>query len=544
VKKIFDLASELGLSEEDILPYGWYIGKVNWKVLNKLKDKEKGKLILVSAMNPTPLGEGKTTTTIGLGDALNLLSYKTIICIREPSMGPFFGVKGGAIGGGKSKVIPEENINLHFTGDIHAVTSANNLLSAMLDNHIYQGNELEIDINQIFWKRCIDMNDRQLRFIVSGLGGKGNGIPREDGFDITAASEVMAILSLSRDIQELKDRLGNIIVGINKKGNPVFSRDLEAHKSMAVLLKDALSPNLVQTLEGTPAFVHGGPFANIAHGCNSLISTDMALRLADFVVTEAGFGADLGAEKFFNIKCRIGNLKPNVVILVATIRALKYHGGVKKDWEKENIDALEKGLPNLFHHIYIIKEIFGLPVVVAINIFSTDTEKEINFVMNTLKEKGVRVAISEVYEKGGKGGVELAKEILSAIENDPNNFTFLYDLDEPYEEKIRKIAVKVYGAKDVIFSEEAKEDLKKIEKWGFKNLPICMAKTQFSLSDNPKLIGKPENFVINVQRIKISGGAGFLVAYTGNIMTMPGLPKIPSACKIDINDNGDIMGVI
>jgi len=543
VKNVYELAEELGLSQEEIIPYSWYIGKVDWRVLERIKDQKKGNLILITAMTPTPYGEGKTTTAIGLGDALASLSKKAMICLREPSMGPIFGVKGGAVGGGRAKVIPEDTINLHFTGDIHAVGSAHNLLSALLDNHIYQGNELKIDVRQIFWKRCLDMNDRQLRHIVSGLGGKSNGIPREDGFDITAASEVMAILSLAQDIKELKERLGNIVLGLNYDEKPVLSKELNAQGAMTVLLKDALSPNLVQTLEGTPAFVHGGPFANIAHGCNSLIATEIALRLSDYVVTEAGFGTDLGAEKFFDIKCRIGDLKPSVGVIVASIRALKLHGGNKKELNKEDISAIERGLSNLLHHIHVIRDVFEIPVVVALNKFPWDTEREINFLLEELKKRNIRVAVSEVYEKGSEGGRELAKEVLSAIENDPNNFQFLYSLEEPYESKIKKIAKEVYGAKDVIFSQEAKEDLKHIEKWNFVNLPVCMAKTQYSLSDNPKMLEKPEGFDLNVQGVKISGGAGFVVVYTGNIMTMPGFPKIPSAYKIDIDDKGNIIGL-
>lgn len=543
MRRILELASDLDISEKYLFPYGWYIGKVHWKFLEKIKNHSRGKLILVSAMTPTPYGEGKTTTTIGLGDALRKMSYRSFICIREPSMGPIFGVKGGAVGGGKAKVIPEENINLHFTGDIHAVSSAHNLLSAILDNHIYHGNELNIDVRQIFWKRCLDMNDRQLRNIVSGLGGKTNGIPREDGFEITAASEIMAIISLVKNIKELKERLGNIIVAVNKDGMPVLAKDLNAQGSMSVILKDAISPNLVQTLEGTPAFVHGGPFANIAHGCNSIISTEMALRLSDYVVTEAGFGTDLGAEKFFNIKCRIGDLTPNVVVIVASIRALKHHGGDKKDTSTESLSSIKRGLPNLFHHVDVVKNVFKVPVVVALNRFPSDTQKEIDFVISELRDRGIRVVVSEVYEKGSDGGIQLAEQVIQAIEEDKNEFSFLYDLKDSYEEKIKKICRLVYGAKDTVFSEEAKEGLKRIERWGFLDLPVCIAKTQYSLSDNPKSLGKPEDFIIRIQSVKISGGAGFVVAFTGNIMTMPGLPKVPSAYRMDVDNEGNITGL-
>jgi formate--tetrahydrofolate ligase len=544
MKKIMEITEQLNIKEEDYFPYGWYIAKVNFRLLDKLSEKKDGKLILITAITPTPAGEGKTTTTIGLGDALSYLGKKTIICLREPSLGPVFGIKGGAVGGGKAKVVPEVEINLHFTGDIHAVTSAHNLLSAIIDNHIYHGNELKIDIRQIFWKRCIDMNDRQLRFIVSGLGGKANGFPREDGFEITAASEVMAILSLSQNIKDLKERLGKIIIGINKDGDPVFSSDLKAEGAMTVLLKDALSPNLVQTLEGTPAFIHGGPFGNIAHGSNSIISTKLALKLSDYVVTEAGFGSDLGAEKFFNIKCRIGNLYPSCVVLVASIKALKLHGGAKmKELNEENISALKKGVPNLLHHVHVLKDIFHIPVVVAINKFPFDSELELKTIDEILRENGIRFAISDVFDKGSKGGLDLALEVLKAMEEDPNGFSQLYNLDEPLEVKIEKIASCVYGAEKVLFSDSAKNDLERIYKWGFNNLPICMAKTQYSLSDNPKLLGKPEKFFINVNRLKISSGAGFIIVYTGDILTMPGLPKIPSAVKINIDDYGNVIGL-
>lgn len=544
IRKISEIAESIGIKEEDYYPYGWYIGKINSRLIERLKDKPMAKLILVTATNPTPKGEGKTTTTIGLGDALTRLGRKSIICLREPSLGPIFGIKGGAIGGGKAKVIPELDINLHFTGDIHAVSSAHNLLSALIDNHIYQGNELGIDPLQIYWRRCIDMNDRQLRFIVSGLGGKSNGIPREDGFEITAASEVMAILSLSKDLLDLKQRLGNIIIGINKEGKPVFSKDLKAEGAMCTLLKDAISPNLVQTLEGTPAFIHTGPFGNIAHGCNSIIATKLASLLADYVVTEAGFGVDLGGEKFFDIKCRIGGFHPNAVVLVTSVRSLKYHGGMsQKKLEVENLEALERGLPNLYHHIGVLKNVFKIPVVVAINRFPTDTEEEINFLTEKLKNIDVRFAISNVFQLGSEGGLELAQEVLKAISSDQNSFRYLYSLEDSYEEKLERIAKRVYGADGVKFTDEAKADLNRIYKWDIKNLPVCVAKTQYSLTDNPKLLGKPKGFYINIQRLKVSLGAGFIIAYAGSILTMPGLPKNPLAVKIDIDRDGKVTGI-
>lgn len=545
-QKISSIAQALGLKDDEYYPYGHYIAKVDWRVIHRLNDRPKAKLILVTAMTPTQTGEGKTTTTIGLGDALSSLGKKTMICLREPSLGPIFGIKGGAVGGGKSKLIPELDINFHFTGDIHAVSSAHNLLAAMIDNHLYQGNELKIDPLQILWKRCIDMNDRQLRVIISGLGGKKNGVPREDGFEITAASEVMAILSLAKDLKDLKERLGNIVIGINDRGFPVFSKDLEAQGAMAVLLKDAISPNLVQTLEGTPAFVHGGPFANIAHGCSSIIATTIASSIADYVVTEAGFGSDLGGEKFFDIKCRLGNFHPDVAVLVASVKAIKLHGGIKnKDLNnKESIRVIEKGLMNLYHHIHILRDIFRVPVVVTVNKFPTDTDRELKFIEEKIKETGVRVAISEVYEKGSDGGIQLAKEVIDAVSDDHNSFSYLYSLEESYEEKIEKIAKEIYGAREVKFTDEAKQDLNRIHKWNSEGLPVCMAKTQYSLSDNPKILGKPDNFSISIQRIKPSLGAGFIVAYAGNIITMPGLPKIPLATKIDIDDSGDVTGII
>jgi len=544
IRRIEELAESLGIEKDEYYPYGWYIGKIDWRLINKLKDRNRGKLILVTSINPTPKGEGKTTTTIGLGDALSRLGKKTIICLREPSLGPVFGIKGGAVGGGKAKVFPDVDINLHFTGDIHAVSSAHNLLSAMIDNHIYHGNELDIDPLQIYWKRCVDMNDRQLRFIVSGLGGKSNGIPREDGFEITAASEIMAILSMARDIKDLKERLGNILIGINRDGKPLLSKDLKVEGAMTALLKNALSPNLVQTLEGTPALIHCGPFGNIAHGCNSIIATTLGTLLADYVVTEAGFGVDLGGEKFFDIKCRIGNFHPDLAVLVVSIRALKYHGlGGQKEAERESLEGIEKGLPNLFHHIEVLRNVFKVPVIVAINRFLSDTDRELEFLKNKLREINVRFAVSNVYEMGGEGALELANEVLDSISRDPNSFNFLYDLEDSYEEKIEKITKLVYGAEDVNFSDEAKSDLNKIYKWGFTNLPVCMAKTQYSLTDDPKKLGKPKGFHINIQKLKVSLGAGFIVAYTGSILTMPGLPKSPSATKIDVNENGEIIGI-
>jgi formate--tetrahydrofolate ligase len=542
-KKIYNIAEEIGLKDDDYYPYGHYIGKVKWQVVERLKENPKAKLILVTAMTPTSSGEGKTTTTIGLGDALHRLGKKVIVCLREPSLGPIFGIKGGAVGGGKAKLFPELDINLHFTGDIHAVSSSHNLLAAMIDNHIYHGNELKIDPSQVLWKRCIDMNDRQLRSIITGLGGKSNGTPREDGFEITAASEVMAILSLAKDLKDLKERLSNIIIGVNEKGLPVFSKDLGVHNAMAVLLKDAISPNLVQTLEGTPTFVHSGPFANIAHGCSSIIATTIASSIADYVVTEAGFGSDLGGEKFFDIKCRVGGFYPNVAVLVASVRAIKLHGGIK-DIDKEDVKILEDGLRNVFHHIHILKDIFKVPVVVAINRFPTDTEKELDFIKKRIEEIGIRVAVSDVYERGAEGGIHLAKEVIDAISVDKNSFSYLYSLDESYEEKINRIAREVYGAKAVNLTEEAKQGLNRIHKWGFEGLPICMAKTQYSLSDNPKLLGKPDNFSISIQKVKLALGAGFLVAYTGNIITMPGLPRVPLATKVEIDDVGNVTGII
>jgi formate--tetrahydrofolate ligase len=543
LRDIREIAEKLGLTEDDIDLYGKYKAKVDYNLLKKNNGK-KAKLILTTAINPTPAGEGKTTTTIGVADALSRLGKDTAIALREPSLGPVFGVKGGAAGGGYAQVVPMEDINLHFTGDIHAIGAANNLLAAMLDNHIYQGNKLNIDPRRVIWRRAVDMNDRQLRFITDGLGGNANGVPREDGFDITVASEVMAAFCLANDILDLKERLGRIIVAYTWDDKPVTAADLKAHGAMAALLKDALKPNLVQTLEGTPAFVHGGPFANIAHGCNSVIATKMAMHFADYVVTEAGFGADLGAEKFLDIKCRMAHLKPDAVIIVATVRALKYNGGVaKSDINEENLKALEKGLPNLLKHVENITKVFKLPAVVAINKFPTDTNAEIRLVQDRCKELGVNVVLSEVWAKGGKGGEEVAKELIRLIEEEKNEFTYAYELDIPIKEKIRKIVKKVYGADDAVFSTKASKEIKKLEELGFGNVPICMAKTQYSLTDDPKKLGRPTGFTVEVREVGISAGAGCIVALTGSIMKMPGLPKAPAAEKIDVDENGVITGL-
>lgn len=543
MEKIVDIAKDINISEEYIEQYGSYKAKINLDLLNDLKDKENGKLILVTAITPTPAGEGKTTTTVGLADGLKKIGKDVMVALREPSMGPVFGIKGGAAGGGKAQIVPMEDINLHFTGDMHAITSANNLLAAMIDNHINQGNELNIDPRQIIWKRAVDMNDRQLRFIVDGMGGKANGTPREDGFDITVASEVMAILCLADGLEDLKARLGNIVVGYTYDGQEVKARELKAEGAMTVLLKDAIKPNLVQTLEKTPAFVHGGPFANIAHGCNSLIATKMALKIADYTVTEAGFAADLGAEKFLDIKCRIGDLKPDAVVVVATVRALKNHGGIaKEDLNKENLEALKKGIPNLLRHIENIKEVYGLPCVVAINAFYTDTDAELNLVEEECKKLGVNVALSTVWADGGAGGTELAKEVVRLCDEE-KNFTYAYESGISLKEKVEAVAKKIYRADGVEFSKKASGQLDELEKSGYGNLPICVAKTQYSFSDNPSLIGAPNGFNISVSKIKLSAGAGFIVVYTGDIMTMPGLPKIPSAEKIDIDKDGNIVGL-
>lgn len=542
MEDIREVAKRIGLSEDDIELYGKYKAKVDYNVLKRTKD-QNGKLILTTAINPTPAGEGKTTTTIGVADAIRRLGYKTIMALREPSLGPVFGIKGGAAGGGYAQVVPMEDINLHFTGDIHALTAANNLLAAMIDNHIHQGNECNIDVRRVVWRRAVDINDRQLRNIVCGLGGKVNGTPREDGFDITVASEVMAIFCLANNITDLKERLGNIVVAYNMDGDPVTARDLKANGAMATLLKDALKPNLVQSLEGTPAFIHGGPFANIAHGCNSVIATKMAKHFCDYVVTEAGFGADLGAEKFLDIKCRLADLKPDAVIIVATVKALKYNGGVNKnDLGKENLDALKKGLPNLIKHVDNIKNVFGLPCVVAINKFVNDTDAEIDLIKDECKKLGVNVVLSEVWEKGGEGGEELAKEVIKLCEEE-NNFKFAYDLDLSIKEKINAIATKIYGADGVDYTKKAEKEIENFERLGFDKMPICIAKTQYSLSDDPSKLGRPEGFRITIKNLTVSAGAGFIVALAGDVMKMPGLGKNPAAFNIDVDENGKISGL-
>lgn len=543
MKDIREIAKSAGLDEKYIELYGNYKAKVDYNLLEEKKDAPDGKVILVTAISPTPAGEGKTTTTVGLADALKRIDKRVLVALREPSLGPVFGIKGGAAGGGYAQVVPMEDINLHFTGDMHAIGAANNLLAAMLDNHIQQGNSLGIDPRKITWKRCVDMNDRQLRFVVDGLGGKPNGTPREDGFDITVASEIMAILCLARDIEDLKERVSRIIVGYTYDDQPVTAGQLKAQGALAALLKDALKPNLVQTLEHTPAFIHGGPFANIAHGCNSIMATRMAMKMADYVVTEAGFGADLGAEKFLDIKCRMAGIKPSAVVIVATVRALKHHGGVAKgELGQENLEALEKGLPNLLQHVENITKVYGLPAVVAINRFPTDTEAELALVENKCKELGVNVALSEVWGKGGEGGVALAEEVVRLCE-EPNSFTLAYGLDLSIEEKIRAIATKIYRADDVAILPAARKQLAQLEKLGFGDLPICVAKTQYSFSDDQTLLGAPRGFTLTVRNLKVSAGAGFIVALTGDIMTMPGLPKVPAAEKIDVDKTGKITGL-
>lgn len=540
---IVNIAKGVGIDEGDLELYGKYKAKLSYDLVEKTKDRKDGKLILVTAITPTPAGEGKTTMSVGLADALHSLGKKTMVALREPSLGPVFGIKGGAAGGGYAQVIPMEDINLHFTGDIHAIGAANNLLAAMIDNHIHQGNDIGIDTRKITWKRCVDMNDRQLRSIVCGLGGRTDGVPRQDGFDITVASEIMAILCLAQNMEDLKERLGNIVVGYTRDDKPVRASDLKAEGAMAALLKDAIKPNLVQTLERTPALIHGGPFANIAHGCNSLMATRLALKLSDYVVTEAGFGADLGAEKFFNIKCRAGNLKPSAVVIVATIRALKHHGGVaKNDLSNPNLRALDEGMPNLLKHIENITQKFGLPAVVAINKFPTDTKEEIELVERRCEGYGVKAVMADVWGQGGKGGIDLANEVLKLTEED-NTFEYLYDVNQPIVEKIERIAREIYGANGVEFTSAVKRDIDRLEKNGFGNLPICMAKTQYSLSDDPKKLGWPKDFKIGVRDVKVSAGAGFIVALTGNIMTMPGLPKVPAAQSIDVDDKGMISGL-
>ena len=543
MKKITDIASAAGVDEKYLEMYGNYKAKIDYSLLKDNEDKEDGKLILVTAITPTPAGEGKTTTSVGLTDGMRKIGKNAIVALREPSLGPVFGIKGGAAGGGYAQVVPMEDINLHFTGDFHAIGAANNLLAAMLDNHIQQGNELGIDVKQITWKRVVDMNDRQLRHVIDGLGGKMQGVPREDGFDITVASEIMAVLCLASDITDLKARLARIIVAYTYDGKPVTAADLNAQGAMAALLKDALKPNIVQTLEGTPAIIHGGPFANIAHGCNSITATRIAMKLADYTITEAGFAADLGAEKFLDIKCRMAGINPSAVVIVATVRALKYHGGVAKaDLNSENLEALEKGLPNLLQHVSNIRNVFGLPCVVAINAFPTDTRAELDLVEARCNELGVNVALSEVWAKGGEGGTALAEEVVRLCE-EPNEFRYSYQLEGTIEDKLNAICTKIYHADGVELTANAKKQAAQLEELGFGQLPICMAKTQYSFSDNPSLLGAPSGFTVTVKNLKVSAGAGFIVALTGDIMTMPGLPKKPAAEKIDVDENGKITGL-
>ena len=542
-KKITEVAATAGIDEKFLELYGNYKAKVDIRSLKDLP--RKSKLVLVTAISPTPAGEGKTTTSVGLADALNRLGKRTIVCLREPSLGPVFGVKGGAAGGGHAQVIPMEDINLHFTGDFHAISIANNLMAALIDNHIHQGNALNIDTRKVVWRRVVDMNDRQLRHIVCGMGGKASGVPREDGFDITVASEIMAVLCLASGLSDLKQRLSKMVVAYTRDDKPVTAHDLKAEGAMAAVLKDAIKPNLVQTLEGTPAFIHGGPFANIAHGCNSIQATETALKLGEYTVTEAGFAADLGAEKFLDIKCRAGGFHPDAVVIVATVRALKYHGGVAKaDLNHENLEALEKGLPNLLQHVDNVTNVYGLPCVVAINAFPTDTEAELKMVEEKCREKGVNVRLSEVWAKGGEGGKTLAEEVIRLCEEEKSDrFQFVYDLDTTIEEKLNAIATKVYRADGVVITAAAKKQIQQLTELGFDKMPICMAKTQFSFSDDASKLGAPRGFKITVREVKVNAGAGFLVAKTGDIMTMPGLPKVPSAEKIDIDDNGVISGL-
>ncbi len=543
MKNIKEIANVAHVDEKYIEQYGNYKAKIDPALLNET-DREDGKLILVTAITPTPAGEGKTTTTIGLADGLKRIGKDVTVALREPSLGPVFGVKGGAAGGGYAQVVPMEDINLHFTGDFHAIGAANNLLAAMLDNHIQQGNALGIDVRKITWKRCVDMNDRQLRFVVDGMGGKANGVPREDGFDITVASEIMAVLCLSNSISDLKERLSRIIVGYTYDDKPVTCGELKAAGAMTALLKDAIKPNLVQTLEGTPAFVHGGPFANIAHGCNSVMATKMALKMGDYTITEAGFGADLGAEKFLDIKCRMAGLTPDAVVVVATVRALKMHGGLAKtELGNEDLVALEKGIPNLLRHVSNMKNVYKLPCVVAVNRFPTDTDKEIEFIIDKCRELGVNTVLSTVWADGGKGGEDLAREVVRLCEEEKGDFTFSYELDGSIEDKIEAVVKKVYGGDGITVMPNAKKQIAQLEALGFSNCPICMAKTQYSFSDDPTKLGAPENFTVTIKNVKISAGAGFIVVLTGDILTMPGLPKSPAAERIDVDQNGKITGL-
>lgn len=546
LKPIQEIADTIGIKEDYLVPYGKYKAKIDYRIQGKVKDKKDGKLILVTSINPTPAGEGKTTMTIGLGDALRKLGHKASIALREPSLGPVFGIKGGATGGGQAQVLPMEEINLHFTGDIHAIGAANNLLAALVDNHIFHGNSLNIDPRRINWKRTIDMNDRQLRYITDGLGGQKNGVPREDGFNITVASEIMAIFCLATDLEDLKKRLKGIIIGYTYDDKPVTAGQLKAEGAMVALLKDAFQPNLVQTIEGTPALIHGGPFANIAHGCNSLVATKLALKLSDYVVTEAGFGADLGAEKFIDIKCRVGDLKPSVAVIIATIRALKYNGGITIDRLSEpNIEALDKGFANLKKHIENIRDVFSLPALVAINYFPTDSQEEIDYLTQKCAKLKVKAILSKAWEKGSEGSLDLAREVVALVNHERanNSFSYCYEDDLSLKEKIQEIVVRVYGGSKVVYKPEAERELKKIEELGFAKLPVCMAKTQYSLSDDPKKLGSPKDFTITVNSIRVSAGAGFVVAITGDIMTMPGLPKKPVAESIDVDREGIIRGL-
>ena len=542
LRPITEIADIAGIADDYLEQYGKYKAKINLSLLNET-DKPDGKLILVTAITPTAAGEGKTTTTVGLADGLRRIGKKSVVALREPSLGPVFGIKGGAAGGGYAQVVPMEDINLHFTGDFHDIGAANNLLAAMIDNHIHHGNALGIDPQKITWKRCVDMNDRQLRFVIDGLGGSANGKPREDGYDITVASEIMAVLCLASSIADLRERLARIIIGYNFKGEPVTAHDLKAEGAMTALLRDALYPNLVQTLEATPALVHGGPFANIAHGCNSVLATRMAMKLGDYAVTEAGFGADLGAEKFLDIKCREAGLTPSAVVVVATVRALKMHGGLEKtELATENLEALEKGIPNLLRHVSNIRDVYQLPSVVAVNRFPTDTDAEINLIIEKCRELGVNVALSTVWAEGGKGGEALAKEVVRLCEL-PNDFSFAYEDEDSIEEKIRKVVTRVYRGDDIIIEPAAKKQIATLKALGFNNLPVCMAKTQYSFSDDQKLLGAPEGFKVTVRNVKVAAGAGFIVVLTGNIMTMPGLPKVPAAERIDVADDGRIVGL-